>query len=304
MDLSQYYDQMTPLPVENIKYLVVHHSASSPDLTIEDIHQEHLNLGWLCVGYHVVILKDGTIQYGRPIDSQGAHAEGYNWCSLGVCVVGYFHKDNVNKGQYPYKPTDAQLKSLVELLTNWKRKIPNGKIIGHREVNATACPGDCFTDEMLNNVIKKVNENLKITFTTSTTSTTPTTGNKKYNELVYKYAKQYNLRPEFIHSIIKQESDYNPNAVSKSNAKGLMQLLPSTAQDIAGKLDIKDKDINLFDPDQNIRMGCYYMDWIRKNMDQEWAMACAYNQGLGNFKRGTMPVDGLEYANSVKKRIA
>ena len=89
MDLSKYYDQMTPLPVENIKYLIVHHSATSPNLTIEDIHQMHLNNGWLCVGYHAIILRDGTIQYGRPMDSQGAHAQGFNNCSLELMVLAF-----------------------------------------------------------------------------------------------------------------------------------------------------------------------------------------------------------------------
>ncbi len=38
MDLSQYYNQMSELPVEDIKYLVIHHSATNPDLDIEDLH--------------------------------------------------------------------------------------------------------------------------------------------------------------------------------------------------------------------------------------------------------------------------
>lgn len=301
MDLSQYYDQMTPLPVENIKYLVIHHSATSPDVDIEDIHQMHLNEGFTCVGYHCFIKSDGTVQWGRPMDSQGAHAYSSNHNSLGVCLAGYFHKDKVNTGQWSDKPTDEQLRSLVDVLVNWKKKIPQQvKIVGHRELCATSCPGDGFGTLTVEGISKKVDLALK--HEAPTVITTPVK-DKFYTTLVQKYATQYNLRPEFVHSIIKQESDYDPNAVSKSNAKGLMQLLPSTAQDIAGKLDIKDKDINLFNPDQNIRMGCYYMNWIREHMDQEWAMACAYNQGLGNFKRGTMPVDGLNYANSVKKRI-
>lgn len=296
MDLSQYYDQMTPLPVENIKYLVIHHSASSPDLTIEDIHQEHLNLGWLCVGYHIIILKDGTIQYGRPMDSMGAHAQGFNDCSLGVCLIGYFHRDNVNTGQYPNKPTDKQLASLVEVLTNWRKKIPQKvETVGHRQLNSTACPGDGFSHLMLEGISKKVDNALK----NETPSVIPI--DKHYTELVYKYSKQYNLRPEFVHSIIKQESNYNPKAVSKSNAKGLMQLLPGTWGDAVNKLCIENPDP--FNPEQNIRAGCWYLNWCKVNMDIEWVIACGYNMGIGNFKKGTMPVDGLNYANEVKKRI-
>ncbi|MEQ8168737.1 MAG: transglycosylase SLT domain-containing protein [Candidatus Eremiobacterota bacterium] len=297
MDLSQYYNQMSELPVEDIKYLVIHHSATNPDLDIEDLHREHLANGWLCIGYHVVIKKDGTIQYGRPMDSVGAQVEGFNSCSLGVCLIGYFHKDSINKGQWPDKPTDAQLKSLVEVLVNWKRKIPHEvKIVGHRELNPTACPGDGFTHLMLDGIAKKVDAILE-----GEKPITITHSDKKYNELVYKYAKQYNLRPEFVHSIIQQESSYNPRAISKSNAKGLMQLLPATFAEVAKKLCIEKADI--FDPETNIRAGCYYLDWCRKNMNLEWAMACGYNQGIGNFKKGSMPVEGLKYANEVMKRI-
>lgn len=298
MDLSMYYNDLAPLPADNIKYLVVHHSATSPDLDIEDIHRMHLNEGFTCVGYHAIIKKDGTVQWGRPMDSQGAQTYGYNHCSLGVCLIGYFHRDSVNRGQYPDKPTDKQLESLVQILVNWKRKIPqNVKIVGHRELCQTACPGDGFTHLMLDGIAKKVEEALKNTGE----PVTVTPSDKKYNELVYKYSQQYNLRPEFVHSIIFQESRYNPKAVSKSNAKGLMQLLLKTWEEVTKKLCIENPDP--FDPEINIRAGCYYLDWCRKNMNVEWAMAAGYNQGIGNYKKGTMPVDGLKYANEVMERI-
>lgn len=299
MDLSQYYNDMSELPVENIKYLVVHHSATSPDLDIEDIHRMHLNEGFTCVGYHAVIKKDGTVQWGRPMDSQGAQTYGYNHCSLGVCLIGYFHRDSVNRGQYPDKPTDRQLTSLVEVLTNWRKKIPQKvEIVGHRQLNSTSCPGDGFSHLMIEGISKKVDNVLKHEIPINPPPITPV--DRYYTALVHKYSTQYNLRPEFVHSIIKQESDYNPKAVSKSGALGLMQLLPSTYADISKRLQ---DDGDLFDPETNIRAGCYYLDWCRKNADFEWLMACGYNQGIGNFKKGTMPVDGLNYANEVKKRI-
>jgi len=301
MDLSKYYNQMTPLPVENIDYLVVHHSATNPNVDIEDIHRIHLNEGFTCVGYHVFIKADGTIQYGRPMDSQGAHVYNLNHNSLGVCLAGYFHKDKVNTGQWPNKPTDAQLSSLVEVLVNWKKKIPQAvKIVGHRELCATSCPGDGFGNLTLEGIAKKVDNTLKNEKPIAISLPPKTVKDTHYTELVHKYATQYNLRVEFVHSIIKQESDYNPKAVSKSGAMGLMQLLPSTYADISKRLQ---DDGDLFDPETNIRAGCYYLDWVRKNADLEFMIAMGYNQGIGHFKRGTMPVNGLNYANEVKKRI-
>jgi soluble lytic murein transglycosylase-like protein len=50
----------------------------------------------------------------------------------------------------------------------------------------------------------------------------------KYSDLIKKYSKQYSLDEKFVDAIVQQESSYNPKAVSKSNAKGLMQLLPET----------------------------------------------------------------------------
>jgi hypothetical protein len=278
---------------------VVHHSASSPNLTIEDIHQMHLNLGWICVGYHAIILRDGTIQYGRPMEFQGAQTQGYNDKSLGVCLIGYFHKDSVNQGQYPDKPTDEQLTSLVEVLTNWKKKIPQKvEIVGHRQLNSTSCPGDGISHLTIEGIAKKVDNAIKHEI--PTTIPIPIK-DKHYTELVQKYATQYNLRVEFVHSIIKQESDYNPKAVSKSGAMGLMQILPSTYADMAKRLDMENSDPFL--PENNIRIGCSYLAWCKVNLDLEWCIACGYNQGIGHFKRGTMPIDGLKYANEVKKRI-
>ena len=123
MDLSKYFNQLTPLPAEDIEYFVVHHSAGNKNLTIEDINKEHQALGWTCVGYHAYILPDGTIQYGRPTCYQGAHAYGHNDESLGVCLAGYFHHP-VND-----EPTDKQIKSLIELLKNWTSKYGKKQII-------------------------------------------------------------------------------------------------------------------------------------------------------------------------------
>jgi len=289
MDLSKYYNSLAPLDKNEIKYLVVHHSATSDSkLTIEDIHQMHLAEGFTCVGYHAVILPDGRVQYGRPIDSVGAHAYEYNNCSLGVCLLGYFHSP-ANQ-----KPTEAQLKSLVGLLKNWKNKLPGRiKIVGHRDLCATACPGDLFTNAMLENIKKQVSAS-------SPSGATPPVSEKyPYQTFIEKYAKEYGFDPLFIASIIEQESSFNPKAISSSNAKGLMQLLSGTFGDCRKALGLP-TGADIFDPETNIRSGCYYFSWLRKYLQsmenpELKLLACAYNQGPNQ--------PGLKYATEVMEKL-
>ena len=66
-------------------------------------------------------------------------------------------------------------------------------------------------------------------------------------EAIKKYSKEFNVDEKTIHAIVKTESNYNPKAVSSSNAQGLMQLLPSTGKARGCT--------NLFDIHQNIRCG-------------------------------------------------
>lgn len=284
MDLSKYYNNLSPLYPEDIEYLIVHHSATSdPSLTIEDLHRMHLAEGYTCVGYHAVILPDGTIQYGRPIDSQGAQAYEYNNCSLGVCLIGYFHPP-ANQ-----KPTVAQLKSLVSLLKNWKNKLPGPvKIIGHGDVCATACPGDLFTNAMLEDIRKQV-------------SSSPSAGVSPYpyQNFIEKYAKEYGFDPLFIAAIVEQESSFNPKAVSSSNAKGLMQLLQGTFEDCRKALKLP-ASADVFDPETNIRAGCYYFSWLRKYLKSAEnpelkLLSSSYNQGPNQ--------PGLKYAGEVMEKF-
>ena len=125
-------------------FIVIHHSASKEDLTVEEIHKYHRDqLGWAGIGYHFYIRKDGKIYRGRPEQKSGAHTEPYfdkkqnkeigvNSSSIGICLSGNFEIE---------KPTDNQLKSLSELLQYLKQKYGNVQVVGHRDLNATACPG-------------------------------------------------------------------------------------------------------------------------------------------------------------------
>lgn len=115
---------------QKIKYLIVHCSDTSNDLTASDIHIMHLNFGWNGIGYHKVILRNGKVENGRPEYWIGAHVKGKNNESLGVCLIG---RD---------KFTAKQLKSLEQILKKWKSKYTNAKIVGHCNVVKThkTCP--------------------------------------------------------------------------------------------------------------------------------------------------------------------
>lgn len=91
----------------------------------------------------------------------------------------------------------------------------------------------------------------------------------------------YNLEPSLVCSVINVESRYNPNSVSKAGAIGLMQLLPTTANDIATKLNMSDYD--LYDIDTNIHFGCYYLRYLFDIYSNQKMTLVAYNAGLGTL---------------------
>jgi N-acetyl-anhydromuramyl-L-alanine amidase AmpD len=116
--------------------IVIHHSAS-PDVSAADIHRWHLEKGWSGIGYHYVIRKDGTIEEGRPLEMQGAHAgPKVNPDSIGICLSGNFM-------QYP--PADKQMASLLRLVF-WLRNYYRSQLtlLRHKDLMPTKCPGDFF----------------------------------------------------------------------------------------------------------------------------------------------------------------
>ena len=109
----------------------------------------------------------------------------------------------------------------------------------------------------------------------------------KYNKYVQKAAKENNIDPYLIFAIIKQESKFNKNAMSKKEAKGLMQLLDTTAEEIALNIPYMDeKNIDLFDASTNICIGVKYFRSLVDRYEGNIHLAiCAYNAGLGNVDK-------------------
>ncbi len=104
-----------------------------------------------------------------------------------------------------------------------------------------------------------------------------------YEDSIAAYAKEYGLDPYMVAAVIHTESGFDPNAVSHAGAIGLMQVMPETGEWIAGKLGVEPFDINaLYDPDTNIRFGCWYLGFLRERFgganELVWA---GYNAGQG-----------------------
>ncbi len=125
----------------------------------------------------------------------------------------------------------------------------------------------------------------------------------KYSEYVYKYAEEYSVDPILVFAIIKAESNFNPNVVSSSNAIGLMQLMDTTAEEIARKLSINFMNgTSLYNPELNIQLGTKYFSNLMKEYDNNYLLALtAYNAGIGNVKKwieqGIIQPDGSDIEN-------
>lgn len=103
---------------------------------------------------------------------------------------------------------------------------------------------------------------------------------KQYEEYVETYAKEYEVDPLLILAIIKSESNFDPNAKSKSGAVGLMQLMEGTAKETAKKIDENFQEINLYDPQISIQIGTYYFSILLKQCQGNVGLALAsYNAG-------------------------
>ncbi|MBC8231726.1 tetratricopeptide repeat protein, partial [bacterium] len=108
-----------------------------------------------------------------------------------------------------------------------------------------------------------------------------------YQDIINKYSQKYELDPFFVISMIRTESGYGAEAISSAGAYGLMQIMPSTGEEIAQKLKIRPFKPNmLFQPETNIHIGIWYMKNLMGSFDNNHAIVSgAYNGGQGRMKR-------------------
>lgn len=117
--------------MRKIKYIVVHCTASSPTSTVEKIQnywKEHL--GWKNPGYHIIIGRNGEKHRLLPDENiSNGVGGGYNTPSLNVSYIGGID----SSGKAIDNRTDEQKKSLIEVVSEWKKLYPDAEILGHRD---------------------------------------------------------------------------------------------------------------------------------------------------------------------------
>jgi len=124
-----------------INKLIVHCTATPEyrEIDITDVRRWHIEeRGWSDVGYHFLVLLDGTIQKGRPLERSGAHTKGHNHDSIGVAYVGGMSADGEQSAPKDTR-TEEQKEALVDLLCELRLSY-GGEIYGHRDFSSKACP--------------------------------------------------------------------------------------------------------------------------------------------------------------------
>lgn len=116
-----------------------------------------------------------------------------------------------------------------------------------------------------------------------------------YREQIVNYSNEYNLDPILVATVINVESNYNKEARSHQDARGLMQIGPQTGEWGAQELQISDySSESLYDPDINIKIGSWYLNKLNYEFGaEEKIVLAAYNAGSGNVKKW---LNNIEYS--------
>jgi len=136
--LSAKLEWAKPVPKrsrEDIRYIVIHHTDSTPAASPQEIHAWHLKRGWSGCGYHYLVYADGTVYIARPSLWVPACVQGFNRQSLCVAAVGRFNN---------YPPNELHLQTLAQLVAELQQEYPQAELVRHRDLNPTSCPGRAF----------------------------------------------------------------------------------------------------------------------------------------------------------------
>lgn len=125
--------------MRQITDIIVHCSATieGHEYNKANIDIWHRQRGFRCIGYHYVVLLDGRVQVGRPLEQAGAHCQGHNQHTIGICYIGGLDKHGKPKDTR----TPAQRAALRSLITQLTARF-HCSTHGHRDFAAKDCP--CF----------------------------------------------------------------------------------------------------------------------------------------------------------------
>jgi len=155
------------------------------------------------------------------------------------------------------------------------------------------------TPEVIEEVKKIVEEGVFPRRSWTYSDDSPPLWQSKYNEIIIKAAKKFDVDAALVSAVIKAESDYDPRETSHKGARGLMQLMPATAKRFGVT--------NSYDPEENIYAGTRYLRWLLKTFDGNADLAvAAYNAGEGNVWKynGVPPFrETVNYINRIARHI-
>lgn len=123
--------------MRKINLIVIHCSATLEGkpynaAAIDAMHKER---GFREIGYHFVVKLDGTVEEGRGLDEVGAHAQGYNAHSIGICYIGGLGRNAAGKLVGKDTRTPQQKAALANLVRQLKLKFPAARVKGHRDLS-------------------------------------------------------------------------------------------------------------------------------------------------------------------------
>ena len=152
---------MSYLPDSRVTVIVIHYSATPIErsFTAADIDAMHRARGFNEIGYHYFIRRDGTVETGRDLSQPGrfevgAHSQGENSSSIGICYEGGVRAAVPNTGFDSRTP--EQTAAMIRLIRELLQRFPGAIVRGHREMPgaATQCPGftaSTWWDEVMRN---------------------------------------------------------------------------------------------------------------------------------------------------------
>ena len=121
-----------------------------------------------------------------------------------------------------------------------------------------------------------------------------------YKLQVSEYSRKYDVSTELVYGVIRAESKFDAHAVSDKGAKGLMQIMEPTGNWAAESIGLT--DVDLFDVDTNIEIGCFYLSYLLDKYDGNTRCAiAAYNAGQTNVDKWLMVKEYSEDGKNLDK---